>query len=202
MHNGWDDLEFLRWGRGWRRMGGSNPWGGATGPQDHFAGLPAYLTPTATSPRRTWRRPGCRTRLTSASFWTPCSSASDSGGTANLRTQRPSPPLLRPSLSPKVENYEGWGSTSLPIYWGSAFPTAQSCWNALIRTSCPSPFTAESVAIITKDFGYSGADLPFWTPTPSPGGACRVHLGTSGPPLHRGFCCPLSGLEPQWGVLS
>lgn len=53
VHNGWDDLEFLRWGRGWRRMGGSDPWGGATGPQDHFADLPAYLTPTATSPRRT-----------------------------------------------------------------------------------------------------------------------------------------------------
>lgn len=21
VHNGWDDLEFLRWGRGWRRIG-------------------------------------------------------------------------------------------------------------------------------------------------------------------------------------
>ena len=65
----------------------------ATGSLDHLALLPAFFTPTATSPKKIWRKLGCRTRLTSASFWTPCSSASDRGDTAKLRTERLNPPL-------------------------------------------------------------------------------------------------------------
>lgn len=98
VHNGWDDLEFLRWGRGWRWTGGGGGGGaglggGATGSLDHLALLPASFTRTATSPKKIWRKLGCRTRLTSASFWTPCSSASDRGGTAKLRTERLNLPL-------------------------------------------------------------------------------------------------------------
>lgn len=32
VHNGWDDLEFLRWGRGWRRVGWIWPRGRSYGP--------------------------------------------------------------------------------------------------------------------------------------------------------------------------
>lgn len=35
-------------------------------------------------------------------------------------------PREDPAIAPELKSYEGQGSTSLTIYWGSAFPTAQS----------------------------------------------------------------------------
>lgn len=31
VHNGWDDLEFLRWGQGWKWMGWGWAWGAKLG---------------------------------------------------------------------------------------------------------------------------------------------------------------------------
>lgn len=47
VHNGWDDLEFLRWGRGWRWTGrGVWPHGWDCGAAlDLLAHLPASLNP-------------------------------------------------------------------------------------------------------------------------------------------------------------
>lgn len=85
-------------------------------------------------------------------------------------------------MAPELKSYEGWDSTSLPIYWGSEFPTAQSFWNPLIRISCPLPFTPWAPEISCP--GYSGAVLPVWTPPPSLRGARGIHLGTPGSPLN------------------
>lgn len=49
VHNGWDDLEFLRWGCGWGQVGGAcpgvEPWALLESSLDYPAHLSASLTP-------------------------------------------------------------------------------------------------------------------------------------------------------------
>lgn len=92
----------------------------------------------------------------------------------------PTPPL-RSSHSPEVEKLGGVGQYLSAYLLGICVPHCPIIWNALIRTFCPSPapglqrsvtpITKDLGYLITKDLGYSGADLPFWTPSPSPRGA-------------------------------
>lgn len=45
VHNGWDDLEFLRWGRGCRRMGWGWPRGRSNGPSRPLRQPPSLSYP-------------------------------------------------------------------------------------------------------------------------------------------------------------
>lgn len=64
------------------------------------------------------------------------------------------------------------GAVPLCLFIGdlrSPLPNHLECPNKdILPLTCPR--APRSVAVITKDLGDSGADLPFWTPTPSPQG--------------------------------
>lgn len=89
-------------------------------------------------------------------------------------------------MAPELKSYGGAGQYLSSYLLGICVPYCPVICNALIRTSCPSPFRPghqRSAAMVTEDLGFSGAVFPIWTPPPSPMGAPGVHLGTSGPPL-------------------
>lgn len=70
----------------------------------------------------------CRILLTSAFFWTPCSSASDGDAAAALRGRKG-------TCKQGFQSPEGCGGA--PVYLlGISGPYCPVVWDVLIRTSC------------------------------------------------------------------
>lgn len=161
--------------------------------------LQASLTLTATSLKKTWRKLGCKTQLTSASFWIPCSSASDRGGILKLRTERQT--LEGPARALELKSYKGSGQYFSAYLLGICVPYCPILCpiSVLIRTSYPSPFRARAAEV--SYHGYRRPRLfwccpPFLGQSSSPRGATGstwVRLGSPFSPL---FLLPSTQPEP------